>query len=66
VHGVSPPTEAVFRLAGIAVTEGQADLGLEEATLMACQALGSKAEQFIVLLLDIIHGSCVRDENLRT
>src|SRR5262249_13959597 len=59
--GVASPAEAAFRLAGVAATEGQADLGLEEAPWMAGQPLGPEAKQVIVLARSGVHDRPVRD-----
>jgi len=48
LEGVSSPSEAALGLAGTAVAEGQADLGLEQSALEAGEALGTGAKAVLV------------------
>jgi hypothetical protein len=63
LEGVSSPSEAALGLAGTAVAEGQADLGLESAALEAGQALGTGLEQLLVTIHVADHGGCLRDSD---
>jgi hypothetical protein len=47
LEGLSSPAEAALGLARPAVTECQADLGLESAALKAGEAMGSGAKQLL-------------------
>ena len=62
---VASPAEPAFRLAWIAVTEGQANLCLEEPALVSSQPLGRQTKQFVVLVPGVVHGRLVRDGNRR-
>src|SRR5215467_572391 len=58
---MASPAKAAFGETGIAVTEGQAGLGLEESALMAGEALGSQTKQLVVGVLGVVHGRLLRD-----
>src|SRR6476661_1022187 len=59
---MASPAEAAFGETGIAVTEGQASLGLEESALMAAEALSSQVKQLVVGVLGVVHERLLRDE----
>ncbi len=59
------PSRSVVRPGGVAVTEGQADLGLEESALMPGQPLGPEAEQFVARVRGVVHGRLVPDGERR-
>jgi hypothetical protein len=62
---VASPTETALGQAGVAVTQAQTDLGLEESALVAGQPLRPKAKQFIVLVLGVVPSRLFRDGNPR-
>lgn len=57
LNGLSSPTEVAFGLSRTAVIERQADLGREQASLMAGQPLSGYAQQFVVGFWGAVHGA---------
>jgi hypothetical protein len=56
LEGLSSPAEAALGLARTAVTECQADLGLESAALKAGEAMGAGAKQLLITIHITDHG----------